>query len=504
MVKTETLQRYTKILNEVIERGISVGQYYKERECKPSAFYIFLKNVRKYAEKGEESCLDFLELYDKASFLNNYSGYEECGMRMWFDRDDDGIISSYHVHYPRKDEIDFDATLTRRDVETLYGLYTYYGGNVTARNVANEFPMYTLPEVKMMFRCFGITKDSIWCPPHLVEELNEEQLAQYRMSLKERAAFKYADAQSERDFTNQIKKMASEINKLTSYKDVAKELIDTKFEVPELPVIDTTVYNKTGIICLSDLHIGAFNVTGGYIPLPEYTEEEINRRLDFVIKSIANKNWSRVIVLNLGDNIDSYQKLTTSMTHALPGIMTDKEIAMMYLRVMTRFFTQLKKYISNVAYYSIGDGNHSGAAGWLNDLVLCQHLKEYNIDTYVSNNAIDTFEVSGVSFIFLHGKAAADKSQYKGFPLNLDIKTENWFNNFFYDTPLKLNKRKVVLKGDLHQFSINNCTTFDYINCPSIYGSSTYIVSNFGYTKWGCAYLEVESNGNYTTGLIKE
>lgn len=499
-MKPSTIEKLRTDLLACKESGLNISEYLKSINKNSNNFStrisIFKENLDNLIQYP-----DILPLYE--SLKTSKSEDEERGMRWWVDRDKQNIITQYHIYYPIKDSMPFITTLTRQDVEILFGLYTYYGGSLTARNVANEFPKYTLAEVKKIFRVFKLTKDSSWAAPHLLEELNEEQLAQYRMAMKERAAFKYCDAQQEKDFNNQIKKMASQINKLSSYKEIAQELINTNVDINvKIPDIESKC-NKTGIICLADLHIGAYNVPGGYLSLEEYNEEEINRRLDIVIDSIARKDWHKVIVLNLGDNIDSYKKMTTSQTHTLPCVLTDKEIAMMYLRIMKRFFTKLKNYITDVSYYSIGDGNHSGTVGWLNDLILSQHLKELNIESYVSNNAIDSFNLNGTSFIYLHGKSMAENGQFKGFPLNLDMKTENWFNNFFYDTDLKLNKHKVVLKGDLHQFSINSCNTFDYINCPSLYASSTYIVSNFGLTKYGCAYLEVDETGNYTIGVIQ-
>ena len=413
-----------------------------------------------------------------------------------------GVIEFYDVYYPAS--IPFITRLTRQDAETIFGLYTYYGGNITARQVANEFPKYTLSEIKKIFKCFKLTKDSSFAPPHLIEELNEEQLSQYRMNLKERAAFKYCDAKQERDFTNQIKKMASEINNLKDHQELAKSLLNpiTYEKVTTIPILESN--ETTGIICLSDLHVGAYNVPEGYIKLSEYNEEEINRRLDKIVESIANKKWNRVIILNLGDNVDSYRKMTTSMSHQLPCINTDREIAQMYLRIMMRFMNKVKQLFKETSYYSIGSGNHSGSWGWLLDITLSQQLESLDIKSYVSNNEIDSFDVNGTSFIYLHGKAEATKGQFKGFPLNLNEKTQCWFNDFFADTDLKLLKRKVVLKGDLHQYSINSVSSFDYINCPSIYASSTYIVSNFGKTPWACAYLEVDTEGNYTSGLIRE
>ena len=82
-----------------------------------------------------------------------------------------GVIEFYDVYYPAS--IPFITRLTRQDAETIFGLYTYYGGNITARQVANEFPKYTLSEIKKIFKCFKLTKDSSFAPPHLIEELNE-------------------------------------------------------------------------------------------------------------------------------------------------------------------------------------------------------------------------------------------------------------------------------------------------------------------------------------------
>lgn len=505
-MKSSTVLKLLKELEAIEASGLSIPKYYNDDSQKVKSIYNKI-TAFKQCDQNIEEYPEVLETYNKIKEISLKSLSEESdeGMKWWVDRNENGIITQYHIHYPVRDSVPFDTTLTRQDCEQIWGLYTYYGGNLTARNVANEFPKYTLAEIKRIFRVFKLTKDSSWACPHLLEELNEEQLAQYRMNLKERAAFKYCDTKMERDFTNQIKKMASKINKLQNNQEIAKSLLDPVSYEKVITKPITEVGTVTGIICLSDLHIGAFNIPEGYIDLPEYSEQEINRRLDYIIYNLQEKKWNKVIVLNLGDNVDSYHKMTSSMTHQLPCVLTDKQIAQMYLRIMMRFFNQLHFIFKNVEYYSIGSGNHSGSWGWLLDITLSQQLsKEFNINTYVSNKEIDSVDVNGTSFIYLHGKASAEKGQFKGFPLNLNDKTQCWFNDFFADTDLKLQKRKVILKGDLHQYSINSVSSFDYINCPSIYASSTYIVSNFGVTPWACTYIEVDRKGNYVSGLIRE
>ena len=173
-----------------------------------------------------------------------------------------GKIVKYRVDVKVRDSKDFNVELSRDDAERIFGLYTYYGGNITARNVANEFPRFTLSEIKKIFRAFKLTKDSAWFPPHMLEEMNEEQLDNYRMSLKERAAFKYADSRQERDFKNILNKMASEINSLKDYRDffesMTRELMENPIKFNRPPLKITKADNKkTLVLFLSDMHIGA-------------------------------------------------------------------------------------------------------------------------------------------------------------------------------------------------------------------------------------------------------
>lgn len=413
-------------------------------------------------------------------------------------RNENNEIIEYKIIVLRRDRVPFNTTLSRNDAEILFGLYTYYGGNVTARSVANEFPKFTLTEIKYILRAFQITKDAIWAPPHLIEELSVEELSQYRMNLKERAAFKYADSQQEKDFKNTLNKMASKILKLEDRNNFIENLINNNIPYKERVVSKLKANKYTGILFISDLHVGAYNTPNGYLTLPEYSEAEINRRLDQIIDNIRNKNWKNIIVVNLGDSIDSYRKTTAKGT-PLPVITTDKENVQMYISVMTRFFSQLKQIFNNVSYVCTGDSNHEGNWGWLANIALINILNKDGMNSYVSNNPIDAFDVAGYSIIYLHGHDSS--TQYKGFPLHLDDRTENWFNNFFLQTELPLQKNKIVVKGDLHQFSIDCCNTFDYINAPSVYGSSSWITSNFGKGRNGAMYIEIQEN-NYNTGVI--
>lgn len=499
-MKISTLKKYINILKAIKNSNLTIREYCKRNKLNAQNIYNTINSLKKQHEEESELVSELLSLYEEITKgeCNEKAINDDNKSSVTYQRDDSGRIQSYHIEVYKKDQPVFRTILSRENAENIFGLYTYYGGNITSRNVANEFPEYTVPEIKLIFRAFRLTKDSIWCPPHLLEELTPEQLSIYRMNLKERAAFKYADATQEREFKNSLNKMASRIKQLEDKNEFYKSLALSENSFSDLPEFKPNNSETTGVLVLSDIHVGAVNTTNGYLPLKEYSEYEINLRLDKILEKISGKNWTNIVIINLGDSVDSY-KGTTAKGTPLPTIYSDKEMSKMYLRIMMRFMTTIKNMFNNVQYICTGDSNHDGSFGWLNNVALSFQLENMGIPCYISDNPIDTVNIGEFSLVYLHGHDS--KTQYKGFPLGLDDKTKNWFNNYFLQAPVDFKKNKIVIKGDLHQFAVNSCNTFDYINVPSIYGSSSWIVSNFGKGKQGCSYLEI-TNDEYTISTI--
>lgn len=144
-----------------------------------------------------------------------------------------------------------------------------------------------------------------------------------------------------------------------------------------------------------------------------------------------------------------------------------------------------------------------GHIGWLNNLILANRIEEdFGVECYISDTPSLNFNVNGVSISALHGKD--NYTQYKGFPLVINDKTENWFNNYYLNTDFPFKKKKIVVKGDLHQYAYTCAKSFDYMSCPSLYGSSSWIVSNFGKTPWGISYINIDDDSNINTGIIRD
>lgn len=411
-----------------------------------------------------------------------------------------GKIVKYKVNVKVRDSQDFNTELSRDDAEKIYGLYTYYGGNITARNVANEFPRFTLSEIKKIFRAFKLTKDSAWFPPHMLEEMNEEQLSNYRMSLKERAAFKYADARQERDFKNSLNKMASEINSLRDYRDFFESALrdiaenPIKFNRPPLKITKAD-NKKTLILFLADMHIGAKVEYGSLYP-NNYDLNEVYNRLDTILQYLSKLGrFYKIVIVNGGDCIDGIDNQTARRDHYMPQSMGNKEQINNFAYAITYFFQKLMELdlAENYSYQSVVNGNHDGDTGWITSKYVSTLLKmQYpNIETNVADSFFLRYDVDDFSYIVSHGKDS--KHMKKGLPMVMDPKTEVFLTQYI-NSQHDLKKYINVVSGDLHNESMTRGKLFKYWKVGSFFGSSDYCMYNFGDTAPHVNYHIVEGS----------
>ena len=324
-----------------------------------------------------------------------------------------GKVVKYKVNVKVRDSKDFNVELSRDDAERIFGLYTYYGGNITARNVANEFPRFTLSEIKKIFRAFKLTKDSPWFPPHMLEEMTKEQLDDYKMSLKERAAFKYADSRQERDFKNSLNKMASKIAALENNKEfmesLVKEALSTPIKFDRPPIKITKADNKkTLLLFLADMHIGA-KVEYGSLYQNPYDLNEIYNRLDTIVQYLSSLGrFYKIVVVNGGDAIDGIDNQTARRDHYMPQLMGNKEQINNFAYAITYLFQKLIELdlAENYSYQSVVNGNHDGDPGWITSKYVATVLKiQYpNIETDVADSFFLRYDVDDFSYIICHGR----------------------------------------------------------------------------------------------------
>ena len=446
---------------------------------------------------------EFLEVYNDCKKLKTTESIDTDERAVTgVERDDEGRIQYYTFEIFKKDRAPFRGKLDRREMEIIYNLYSIYGANLTGKIVSREFPQYSFVDFKRILRAFNIFKhDAV--PQHLLEELTEEELIERHNREKENNILRTIEKDEVKELKKIIAKLAKENKEYSNSNSLINYLIEYNPSFnnnkPYIPYIDNP---NTLIIWLSDLHIGAYNEKFGFFELPDYNKEEIIRRLDIILNTFNGKSFDNIIVVDLGDSVDQYNKETTRGGHLLPNNMTDKEMSHLYLDCMGYFFETLNNITkaSKYYYYSIGESNHSGNFGWALNLALSYKLKQQGWETYVSNYPIDDFTIDNYTFLYTHGKDNTNQSRQ--FPLTLNPQTELYFANYIAEKHL-YNNHIFVVKGDLHNYAYTSGKQFDYVSVGSLYATSNYIAANFGNTKWSINYSIIE-NGQICFGKITE
>lgn len=509
-MRTKTIETFINRCQEVIDLKLTRNAYLVRNSLPVNYFYCTFQNILKAFDEGKLSTEHFNAAVEIMTKLDSsYAMYSTKGDGKEnytnIDRDEEGRIVSYSFKINRKNRGPIVGKLTRDDMEIICRLYTYYGQSLTKREISRYFPDWSLEDFKKILNAWNIYKDSSPLPLHIIEEHSTEELLDIQARNKENDFIKKAEQsriKATEKLLNKIQQENYELKqKLNNGINVFNDLISKDYTntYPETIIPDN---NYTGIVVLSDMHIGAYNEKLGYVPLETYNETEINRRLNKVVDFIYTTGWSNLIVVNLGDSVDSYNKQTTRGGHELPCIISNKEMSEMYIRCMMTFFNSIKDDFNTIQYYCVGESNHDGDFGWINNILLAEKLTAIGIESHISSTPADNFDVGNITFTYLHGKD--NNNQFKNHPLTLNDKTINWFNNYYADNGYNFKSKKVVLKGDLHQYAVTKASNFTYISAPSMYGSSQWISANFGKTKWGVLYLEIDGHDHYSCGVIED
>lgn len=198
--------------------------------------------------------------------------------------------------------------------------------------------------------------------------------------------------------------------------------------------------------------------------------------------------FESVTYFDLGDNLDGYNGQTTRGGHRLPQNMGDREQYDTFCEVESSVIDTLVKEFGTINYVAQSVDNHAGAFGYTayKTVEMYINAKYPDCTTLVADEFIQHIAIGGETILFCHGKD--DKNMKYGMPLYPKSQTTEKVREYMDDYRI-LDKVKFV-KGDLHQFNFCTAKKYDYINVPSIMGSSEWIYDNFGNTPAG-AYIEV-------------
>jgi hypothetical protein len=264
--------------------------------------------------------------------------------------------------------------------------------------------------------------------------------------------------------------------------------------------------NISMVVWTADKHIGA-DTTDAQHDKPYNKNIFRNRmlRLSGKIMEVSkiNNGLDTLVVADLGDATDGQDGYTASRTHRLPQNMTNKEVFETYFQVHVDFLeTLIKNNIAqNYEFWFNTCSNHGGSYEYA-----CHRAFQIYIQTKYPDIKVKSFdkfightEFNGVTYLLTHGKD--DTNRKYGLPLYPDAKTEVFIDNYLKLNKLSFNKNIRLIKGDLHQSCSAPCKNINrYRNVASMFGSSGWVMDNYGYTPAGTDY-EILDN---TTGEILE
>lgn len=486
-MKQTTIDKFIKHLQEIKDLDISIKDYCRLKGLGKDYIYDTFNKVCKEKDKiSQYSYINTLynDIKNKKSAKNSDIEKTDNKSKVEIIRDENGRISNYKFEIFIKNKPSLSGTLTRDEMSLIYRLYSSYGSNITQREVSRFFPEYSLYDFKRILRTFNITKASAPFPQHIIEESSKEELLDMQFREKEKDFLKSYEAEKVRQLDNQLKKYMKENADLKEQLTNFGDLISTADLNLEPFKCEISKSNKDLFIYLSDMHIGA-EVGENSLYNNTYNKEEVRRRLITIFQTIYNiDGYDNIVVCNIGDSLDGEDNQTTRGGHYLPQNMDNKEQIKCFLELMSEFFNSLATIPNNgIYYYAVGESNHGGTYEYATQLALSNILEVKGVKCKVFDKFIGYFEHKDQTFILCHGKD--NKDMFKNWPLTLNDKIEGIINEYMDINGIS---RAIVIKGDLHQSATTYGKRFVYKSVGSLFGSSGWIMKNFGNTKACCDY----------------
>lgn len=402
------------------------------------------------------------------------------------ERDENGNIQYYTFEIFRKDSPTLIGKLDRKEMETIYHLYSYYGANLTQKIVSREFPSYTFIEFKRILRAFNIYKANSEFAPHQIEELTEEQLINLHNQNKENNVLRKIEKDQLAEANKLINKLAKE--NLELKKNVGDFHFIEDVEIKPCRIKEKYETHKDLMLHLSDIHTGA-KCNSGSLYENNWNEEELERRLDKIIDLVgSNFGILDTIVINmLGDYLDGMDNQTARRDHFMPQNMDNREQFNVFIRQMLSFIGQLTNYCSKIIVYAVPEGNHGGSADYMaiKALEYAAKRKFPGIEFTVFEKYYGHYKFNNEHYVIEHGKDG--QFMKKPMPLNLNdqasVMIRDWLDaEGIYESNVH------IIKGDLHSNNLNSCRKFDYRNVLSLFGNSDYSMMNYPTNNYGVSY----------------
>lgn len=254
-------------------------------------------------------------------------------------------------------------------------------------------------------------------------------------------------------------------------------------------------------LIFTDVHIGMDpNPDNSSMFKHKWDKEELFKTADIMIGTVLNNKRSNVLIIDdLGDLPDGFQKTTSRGGHALPQNMSDLEIFNNAIEFKLYLIKNLKKHFDVVSLHNVCEDNHGGSFTSIINTAVKKIVDVTDSNVYVDNH-YDFFShyfIGNHCKILCHGKDSTELKFGMGIKLTPDIaaKIEQYIDA--HDIKSKA-KYIEFSKGDTHLclFDMGNSDNFNYMNYPALSPSSKYIQHNYKKGRRGFVIEHLTNNNN--------
>ena len=459
----------------------------KDSKRKINYWYTQKQNIVNSENLSTDLIKEFLDEYNRVKKGSNKVESVDTDDRAITNvlRDEDGNITCYTFEIFKKNRPTFRGTLTPKEMEIIYSLYSTYGANLTAKIVSREFPQYSFVDFKRILRAFNIYKYDL-APQHILETLTEEELIERQNRIKENNVLRRIEKDQLSEANKLINKLAKENQELK--KNTGDFHFIEDVEIKPWRIKEKYTTNKSLVLHLSDIHTGA-KCNSGSLYENNWNEEELERRLDRIVDLVGdNFGTLDTIVINmLGDYLDGMDNQTARRDHYMPQNMDNREQFNVFIKQMLSFIGQLSHYCSKIIVYAVPEGNHGGSADYMaiKALEYAAKRKFPDIEFTVFEKYYGHYIFNNEHYVIEHGKDG--QFMKRPMPLNLNdqanVMIRDWLDaEGIHDSNIH------IIKGDLHSNNLNSCRKFDYRNVLSLFGNSDYSMLNYPSNSYGVSY----------------
>ena len=473
--KVKELIRELKDLNTLKDSKRKITYWYNQKQ-----------NIVNSENISTDLIKEFLDLYNKLKKRTPRTESVDTDDKAFtnIERDEDGMIQYYTFEIFRKKAPTLVGKLDRKEMETIYRLYTIYGANLTQKIVSREFPQYTFIEFKRILKAFNIYKANSEFAPHIIEERTEEELINLHNQNKENNVLRRIEKDQLAEANKLINKLATELNSLKYAKDF-HFTIDNNYTPKGF--INSIESKKSIILHLSDIHVGAA-LSSTSLYNNNWNECELKRRLDQLVEKVSMLGpFDTIIIDFLGDYLDGMDGMTARRDHVMPQNMDNKEQFNVFIKHMMNFICEMQNISNEVKVYAVPEGNHGGYADYfaIKALEYACNAAYPDVQFTVFDRYFGIFKHLHHTYLIMHGKDG--QFMKKPMPLNLNDQASTLIRDWL-DRENITESNVHVIKGDLHSNNLNSCRKFDYRNVLSLFGDSDYSQMNYVSNNYGVSY----------------